>query len=93
MRSTVARSRARLSLAGREKLDALVAEGFSREAWLFVERCLRERPEAVCSSCAAANRIHWYWDEFDCRRCGRRNVTAARAPVLAPRRRLELRAG
>jgi hypothetical protein len=83
---TVARRRARLSLAGRERLAALAGEGFSREGWLFVERCLRERPEAICSACASANRIHWYWDSFDCRRCGRRNA-AASAAVLPPRRR------
>ncbi|MEK0084554.1 hypothetical protein [Benzoatithermus flavus] len=89
----VASSRVRLSRAGRERLAALEAEGFSREAWLFIERCLRERPEAICSSCAAPNRIHWYWDEFDCRRCGRRNATATGSVVAPPRHRPEPHAG
>jgi hypothetical protein len=83
---TLARGRVRLSLPGREKLAAVQAEGFTREGWLFVERCLRERPEAICSSCSTANRIHWYWDEFDCRRCGRRHrITAGSVSIRLKR--------
>jgi hypothetical protein len=77
--------RVRLTPSGAERLATARADGFSREAWLFVERCLRERPEATCSSCAAPNRIHWYWAAFDCRRCGRSNRVTTSPAITRPR--------
>jgi hypothetical protein len=75
----------RLTPKGSQRLAAARADGFSREAWLFVERCLRERPEATCSSCASPNRIHWYWAAFDCRRCGRSNRVTTSPAITRPR--------
>lgn len=62
--------KAALTNEGREMLRQTREEGYDRELWEFMELRLHETLTASCPACGTDNATHWFWEGFDCSRCG-----------------------
>ncbi len=71
---------------GQAELDAARAEGIDAEFCEFVEQRLAERLTVQCPRCKTMNLTDFYWQEVDCKGCGRpiTVVTLAKVGRLTP---------
>jgi DNA-directed RNA polymerase subunit RPC12/RpoP len=46
-------------------------DGFEKDFWVFVEKCLHETVAVDCPYCGTENLTNFYWNSYECAECGK----------------------